>query len=84
MAVGVPGKHLFGDELLDLAQRPARRDVVGVDERMRAERAGNGDALADQPGAQAVKDVRGAKRGAQGGEGHGDLRLLMSGEDDGR
>ena len=37
VAIGVVGKDLFEDERFDLAQRAARRDVVGIDQSVAAE-----------------------------------------------
>ena len=67
VAVGIPRQDLVHDEPLDLPQRAARGDVIGVDQRVRAERALQRDAVADQPGVKGRGRV-GAERGAEAGE----------------
>lgn len=74
VAVGVVGEDLLGDEALDLAQGAAGGDVVGVDQRLLAERSGDGNALADQAGAQGGERVGRGEAAAKGVERHGGLR----------
>ena len=49
MRVGVVRQHLLEDEAFHLHQGAAGRDVIGVDQRLRAERAVDGGVLADEP-----------------------------------
>ena len=71
VAVGVIRKHLAHHEVLDLEERAAGGDVVGVDHGVLAEGAGDGRALADQAFAQVRDDVGAVEGRAEGGEGHG-------------
>ena len=57
MRVGVVRQHLLEDEAFHLHQGAAGRDVIGVDQRLRAERAVDGGVLADEPVRERCRDV---------------------------
>ena len=47
MAVGIPGQDVFGDEVLHLPKGAARRDVIRVQQRLRAAAGVEAHAVAD-------------------------------------
>ncbi len=51
MGICVVGEDLVEDEVLHLPESAARRDVVGIDERLTSERPVDRYIVADQPGA---------------------------------